>query len=160
MEINKEEANSPKGHPEKPQHSKFFIWIVLGLTQLIIIVAVFALGVSVGIHKARFTYSWASNYPSNFGQNGGAFIKTPPQAGQFFNDHGLDGIILTTSAGSVAIKDEDSNEKTILINQSTTIRQDSGNITAADLKTGEEIVVIGEANDQGQVQAKFIRVLN
>ena len=142
-------------------HSKIFIWIVLGLTQLIIVIAVFSLGVSVGFHKARFTYSWSNNYPNNFGQPGGKLLlQMPPPGGQFFNAHGLDGTILSTSTDSIVIKDEDGNEKTIITDPSTTIRLGSQNIMANELKSDQEIVVIGEDNDQGQIQAKFIRVLN
>lgn len=160
METSNSHHNS--GHSETPKHkhSKIFIWIVAALAGLIVLVAVFSLGVTVGFHKASFTYSWASNYSNNFGQPGGRGFMQAPPTGQFFNDHGLDGTILSIDQNSVVIKDEDSNEKTVLISPTTTIRQGSGNITAAGLKTGQEIVVIGEANNLGQVEAKFVRVFN
>jgi hypothetical protein len=128
------------------------------LAELIILIGIFSLGVNVGLKKAGFTYAWSQNYSKNFG---GQFnpIPAPPDS-QFFNAHGLDGTILTLDKNSIIIKDEDSNEKTVTVSAQTTIRQNFQNIKFTGLKTGEEIVVIGDPNPQGQINAKLIRVLN
>lgn len=138
-------------------HSKAFKIIVVILTELILLIGAFSLGINVGFKKAFFTYSWNQNYPNNFG---GRAILAPPSNAQFFNAHSLDGIILSLDQSNLVIKDEDSNEKTIIITPQTVIRQNFQTLLAKDLKTGEEIVIIGEANAQGQIDAKLIRVLS
>ena len=137
-------------------HSKTFKITVVILAELILLIGAFWLGINVGFKKAFFTYSWSQNYPNNFG---GRTMMAPPNA-QFFNAHGLDGIILSLDQNSLVIKDEDSNEKTISITPQTVIRQDFQTLQAKDLKIGEEIVIIGSANPQGQIDAKLIRVLS
>jgi len=155
--------NLPKDKPigaisTKTPHCRTFKFTIALLAELILLVGAFSLGVNIGLKKAGFTYSWSQNYPNNFGGRGA--LIPPPPGGQFFNAHGLDGTILTLDKNSIVIKDEDSTEKTLLITPQTTIRLNFQNLAPADLKTGEEIVVIGEPNPQGQIEAKLIRVLN
>jgi cytochrome c-type biogenesis protein CcmE len=47
-----------------------------------------------------------------------------------------------------------------LLSPGAVIRQDYATIAPQNLKAGQQIVVIGEPNDQGQIQAKFIRIIN
>ena len=159
MEINNpttpSEPSSPDNQPM--HHSKVFKWIVAILAELIIIIGVFALGMSVGFHKAGYTYAWAVNYPSNFGSTTFRGMP-PPQPGQMLDSHGVDGEILDVDGDTLTIKDEDNTEKTITISSTTPIRENSENLTVSQLKPDEDIVIIGEPNSQGQIQAKFIRI--
>lgn len=139
-------------------HSKKFKFAIALLIELILLIGAFSLGINVGLKKAGFTYSWNQNYPNNFG--GPRILLAPPPSGQFFNPHGLDGIILTLDNNTLVLKDENDTEKTILLSPQTTIRFNFQSLKPADLKTGEEIVVIGNPNPQGQIEAKLIRVLN
>lgn len=142
----------------KTPHSKIFKFTIAFLAELIFLIGAFSLGMNVGFHKAGFTYSWNQNYPNNFG--GPKILAMPPPNSAFFNPHGLDGTILSVDKNTLVIKDGDNNEKTVIIPPQTSIRQNFQNLQPADLKTGEEIVIIGEPNPQGQINAKFIRVLN
>jgi hypothetical protein len=135
-------------------HSKIFKTIVAVLLELILLTGAFWLGINVGQRKAGFATSWSLNYPSNFAGRR-VIVASPPG----FNPHSLDGTILSTDKSGVVIKDEDSNEQTILISLQTVIRLNSQTLQTADLKTGEEIVVIGEPTPQGQIDAKLIRVI-
>jgi len=165
--INEAKNNRPENKTSKPDaspkssqtpHSRIFKIVVTLLAELILLIGVFSLGMNVGFKKAGFTYDWSQNYSNNFGGRLTP-IQAPPNS-QLFNAHGLDGTILTIDKGSIILKDEDGNEKTVDVSAQTTIRQNFKNITAADLKTGEEIVVIGEPNPRGQIEAKLIRALN
>jgi hypothetical protein len=168
METSNEAKNNPPENKpadkilspafNQTPHTKTFKFTIALLAELILLVGAFSLGVNVGLKKAGFTYSWSQNYPNNFG--GRQALISPPPGNEFFNPHGLDGIILNADKNTVVIKDEDSTEKTLLISPQTTIRLNFQNLAPADLKTGEEIVVIGEPNGQGQIDAKLIRVLN
>jgi len=151
-------AQNPLASGNQTPHSRTFKIAVVVLTELLILTAVFSLGVSIGFRKAGFTYSWGQNYSANFGGRG--FMPLSPNSGQLFNSHGLDGTILNISKNIVVIKDEDSTEKSLIISPQTAIRFNFQSLNMADLKTGEEIVVIGEPNPQGQIEAKLIRVLN
>lgn len=142
----------------KTPHSKIFKFSIALLAELILLIGAFSLGMNVGFHKADFTYSWNQNYPNNFG--GPKILTMPPPNGAFFNPHGLDGTILSVDKNTLVIEDGDNNEKTVIISPQTSIRQNFQNLQPADLKMGEEIVIIGEPNPQGQIDAKFIRVLN
>ena len=142
-------------------HSRKFKWLIFALVELIIFIGVFALGLNIGFRKAGFTYSWASHYKSNFGAPQTAQLIPPPPSNGYFNPHGVFGQILSANGTtSVIIKDSDSNEKTILLSPGAVIRQDYQTILPQNLKAGEQIVVIGEPNDQGQIQAKFIRIID
>jgi len=168
MEIpNGVKNNLPDGKPKdavpapvlsKTPHSKVFKFVVALLAELILLIGTFSLGMNVGFHKAGFTYSWSQNYPNNFG--GRQALVAPPPSSAFFNPHGLDGTILNSDKNTLVLKDEDNTEKTVLISSQTSIRLNFQNLKAADLKAGEEVVVIGEPNPQGQIEAKLIRVLN
>jgi RNase P/RNase MRP subunit p29 len=142
----------------KTPHSKIFKFSIVLLAELILLIGAFSLGMNVGFRKAGFTYSWSQNYPNNFG--GRPALTAPPPSSAFFNPHGLDGTILNSDKNTLVLKDEDSTEKTVLISSQTSIRMNFQNLKAADLKAGEEVVVIGEPNPQGQIEAKLIRVLN
>ncbi len=160
-------TKKPLGDPEMPTaekskllgHSKIFIFTVAGLLELILLIGVFALGMRVGFHKANFTCSWERNYPENFNLPGRRLLLPPPP-GSLFNAHGVFGIILSKDQTKLVIKDQDNTEKTVVVSDGTTIRRNFDSLTANDLKAGQQIVVIGEANSQGQIEAKLIRVLN
>jgi hypothetical protein len=143
---------------KKTAHSKTFKFSIALLAELILLIGAFSLGINVGFRKAGFTYSWSQNYPNNFG--GRPALIAPPPSNAFFNPHGLDGTILNSDKNTLILKDEDGTEKTVLISSQTSIRMNFQNLKPADLKTGEEVVVIGDPNPQGQIEAKLIRVLN
>jgi hypothetical protein len=159
------EASSPEKKPfllPLESHSKTFKFLVVILAELILLLGAFSLGLQVGFHKADFTYSWISHYPKNFTGPGGAqLMPPPPDNGEFFNAHGLFGIILSNNGDKgLIIKDSDGNEKTILLGQGTTIRLNYQTIQQQNLKANQEIVIIGEPNGLGQIQARFVRILD
>jgi RNase P/RNase MRP subunit p29 len=158
MENNSQNSTLDKIASNQTSRSWAFKIAVIVLAELIILTAVFSFGVSIGFRKAGFTYSWSQNYPNNFG--GARGLMPPPSSGQLFNSHGLDGAILSVNKNIVVIKDEDSTEKSLVISPKTTIRFNFQSLQPADLKIGQEIVVIGEPNPQGQIDAKLIRVLD
>lgn len=157
------ENQTPKNNSffNSASHSKTFKWLAIILAELILLLASFALGLRVGFHKAHFTELWASNYPGNFGPSSGKrFFAAPPPGGKFLNSYAIDGNILTKTGDNLLLKDETGNEKTVLISSSTLIRQNFQTLQSGDLKAGQEVLIIGEPNQQGQIQAKLIRVLN
>jgi hypothetical protein len=57
------------------------------------------------------------------------------------------------------VQDKNNIEKVILINTNTQIQEMRGNVATGDLKIDDFVVVIGTPNPQGQIEAKFIRVM-
>jgi len=147
--------------------SKLFRAVILSIAGLIVLGFVFGLGVFVGTKRADFSFRWADQYHRNFaGPRGGFFGDFMAQDREFTNSNGLFGQIMKidTSAGSgqdgnLTVKDRDNTEKIVLISDKTSIIYQKKNIRLSDLKTGDNIVVIGEPNNNGQIQAELIRVM-
>jgi hypothetical protein len=148
--------------------SKLFKGIILGVAGLVVLVFVFCLGVFVGTKRADFSFRWADEYHRNFGgPQGGFFGDFIGMDREFTNSNGSFGQIISinpsTNSGQAVLtvkdNDGDNTEKTILVNDKTTIIYQKENIKLSDLKVDDNIVVIGEPDNSGQIQAKLIRVM-
>ena len=138
--------------------SKLFKSIVLGVAVLIVLVFVFGLGVFVGTKKADFSFKWADEYHHNFGGPQGGFF------GDFINNdftsaNGVYGQIITINGQNVTIKGKDGVEKDVLIDSNTTIRSQRQTKNLSDLKINDNIVVMGEPQSNGQIEAELIRIM-
>jgi len=132
----------------------------------ILALAIFGAGVSVGIHKARFSYQFGENYERNFmgprpsGPMGGPMGFFREMEGKDFkNGHGLVGEIISISENNLVIKDPEGEENSVAISDKTIIKDRKDNIKITDLKTGDKIAVLGKPDDNGIVSANLIRVL-
>jgi len=137
------------------------IAILFGLTLLF---GAFSIGVAVGYRKASFSYAWGENYHLNFGgPREGLFNNFSRDiAGRdFIGAHGIFGQIMNIDINSqtLAIKGRDNVEKIVLVKNETEIRRFQDIVQLNDLKSDELVTIIGEPNNQGQIEAKFIRVL-
>jgi len=136
--------------------------IIVGLVGFVIIILAFGAGVKVGVSKAKYSYRWAENYQKNFaGPRGGFFSDwgNSPR-GEFTNAHGVFGLIIKIDGNTIITKGGDDVEKTILVSDNTIIQKGREDIKLSDLKADENIVIIGSPNNQGQIEAKFIRVFD
>lgn len=166
--------------------SKYFKWTLIIIGELILLLVIFNAGMFIGFKKANFSYQWGENYHKNFGGPREGFMPGPmPIPGKgpgpdfmgedFVNPHGTTGVILSIStstppsayqatstpaqtAPSLIIRGNDNTEKTVIIGADTIIRRNRDTITVNNLAGGEMVVVIGEPNNSGQIEAKFIRV--
>lgn len=138
--------------------SKKFIVAIAGLVGLAVLIGTFSLGVFVGYHKARFSYAWGENYHKNFGgPRGGLFQDFSGK--EFMDAHGTYGQIVKVDASTLVVKGRDNVEKIVVVSADTSIMSLRNAIKISDLKVNDNIVVIGEPNNQGQIEAKFIRFL-
>lgn len=148
--------------------SKTFRISLIVIGALIVLLFVFKTGVFVGYKKAQFSYRWGENYHRNFaGPRGGFFgdFRRGPGDRDYINAHGTFGSIIkidpATGSGQAAtliVKGSDNVEKTILVSDKTTITSRREAIKINDLKVDDRIVIIGSPNEQGQIEAKLIRV--
>ncbi|MFH0988343.1 MAG: hypothetical protein V1763_03145 [Parcubacteria group bacterium] len=154
--------------------SKFFqspafkigLWCLIGL---IIIFLVFQAGLLVGFRKADFSCRWGDNYQRNFGgPRGGMFGQMP--GGDFFGAHGVDGQILkidlstatssvTPNLGTITVKGRDNVERLVIIREKTIIEQQRATLKISDLKINDSVVIIGTPNQNGQIDAQFVRIM-
>jgi hypothetical protein len=77
----------------------------------------------------------------------------------FPNAHGAIGKIIKKELPTIIVQDKDNTEKVVLIKADTQIQKIKEKATQADLKIDDFIVVIGTPNEQGQIEAKFIRIM-
>jgi hypothetical protein len=136
--------------------SKFLFKILCGIGIVVVALTLFYAGVIVGFHKASFGRSWEENYERNFG-----FGPDRPSfdANNFPNANGAIGKIIKIELPTIIVQDKDNTEKVILISSNTQIEKMKANITTNDLTIDDFVVVIGTPNTQGEIEAKFIRVM-
>lgn len=72
--------------------------------------------------------------------------------------HGAVGEIVSISLPLVVVAGPDNLEKTVVVEENTEIREFRDNITADKLEVGDFIIVLGAPNNEGQVEAKLIRL--
>jgi hypothetical protein len=154
---------------KKFYQSKAFIIkkILYGIGIIIVALLIFKAGTFVGYRKAAFSYGLGENYYRAFGKhregimgerNMPGFLNFPNDR-DFSNPYGPMGKIIKVESPTLILEDRDSVEKIVLIKDNTVIRRFRDTIKLTDLKPGDFIVVIGSPNNQGQIEAKFIRVM-
>ena len=134
---------------------KVATWTVAGL---IVSLFIFKVGVIVGYRKASFTYRWGDSYHRNFGGPRCGFFRDFRDK-DFISAHGVFGQIIKIDGSTLVIKGRDEVEKIVSIKNETAIRRFRDMVKPADLKVDDNVVVIGDPNDAGQIEAKFIRLL-
>jgi len=139
--------------------SKKVVWTIAIILGLAVFIAVFSLGIFVGYHKARFSYDWSEQYDRNFGGPRRGIIGRSEPGPNFPEAHGIAGPIIKIDSNSLVIKGLKNIEMVVNVNSQTTIRNSNQNIKITDLKVGDNVVIIGEPNASGQIDASFIRIL-
>jgi len=142
--------------------SKKVTVLIAALFGLALLVGTFNVGMTVGYRKAKFSYAWGENYHRNFAGPRGGFIRDFGQemnGGDFIGGHGTFGQIIDLGDQQIVVRGKDNSEQVIMVTSDTDIQRFKDSIQMSDLKLDEPIVVIGEPNDQGQIEAKFIRVM-
>jgi hypothetical protein len=133
--------------------------ILIVLASLIILLVVFGLGITIGYDRANFASHFDQNYYRNFYGNGvatGSYGMGPAPT----DAHGITGTVIDLSSSTISVEDPGNDEHSIAVSSGTVIREVSNTIGINDIKLGDQIDVIGEPNDQGQIDARFIRVFS
>lgn len=148
---------------DKLFQSKMFKIILLVLVELIMLLVVFRAGMIVGFEKANFSYKWGENYHKNFAGPRDGFMRDirdgGPRGMDFIDSHGTVGEIIKIENDIIVVKGKDNVEKSILIKGDTSIVRFKDTIKIMDLKIGDIIVVLGDANNSGQIEAKLVRTM-
>lgn len=142
--------------------SKNYKIIMISLASLAVIFLTFTAGMSIGFHKARFSYQWGENYHKNFtGPRGGMFRGMLGDFGgkDFIDSHGASGQILKIDGSELIIKGQDGVEKIIVVKEDVAVLHLRETVKPSELKVDDYITVIGSPTSDGKIEAKFIRVL-
>ena len=132
------------------------LWIV---GALIVAGLIFQTGIFVGYYKASFSYQLGDEYHNIFGaRRGGPGAPAQLMPG-FAGAYGASGDILKIDLPKIVIEGQNSVEETIVVSTSTIFRSMRDMIKATDLKVDDFVVVIGQPNGQGQIDAKLVRVV-
>ena len=134
--------------------SKKIRYIIGGLIALIIVLLIFQAGVFVGYRKAFFSYRGGDRYiqmvegpGENVGDN------------DFATSHGASGQIVSVSLPSFVVASPNNREETVVIGDDTSIRMFRNNASSTDIHPKEFVVVLGEPDQAGNIQASFVRIL-
>lgn len=130
--------------------------LVLGAFVLALLI--FHAGIVVGEHRGRFSRAYERNRDGSFRP---AFFP-----GDFVMPHtflrGAHGAVGTVSSVSdaaprvVTLRTREGENSTILVATTTLIQS----VTGADtLSEGDQIIALGEPDDQGRIQATMVRIL-
>lgn len=129
---------------------------IIAIAALII----FQAGQFVGLKRAEFSFRMADNYYNNFDHRGMmGFAGGNMMRGNFTESHGASGKIIKINLPNLTVSTPDNFEKSIYISSSTIIREFRDSIDPSKLKVDDFVVAVGEPNNNGQIEAKFIRVM-
>ena len=131
--------------------------VVVTMMCFVVILFVFGVGIFVGQVRAEFSFRWAQDYHKNFGgPQMGIFSNFPNR--DFANAHGVFGQVLKIDGSNIIVKGQSYMETTVVVFGQTSLVNNSTKITLQDIKVGDNIVVVGSPNKQGQIEAQFIRI--
>lgn len=129
---------------------------LLVMTIVTISLIMLNLGIIIGRKEGTNSCLWLEKYFLNFGGPRVGFREKPFK--DFVRSHGIFGEIIKINDNSLVLRGKDDLERVVLLSSSTILKFKRQSISINDLKTGDNIVVIGQPNENGQVNAKFIRL--
>lgn len=143
--------------------SKTFKIILASLLALVIILLIFSLGLMVGFRKAGFSRNYGDNYFRYFTGPvpGAGMMKIIPQmeGRDFISGHGIIGSIIDIASSTIVVAGENEVEKVISVDDKTIIKRFDQSLNYNDLRVDEDVIIIGQPNQAGQIEARLIRVM-
>ncbi len=127
---------------------------------IIAVLIIFKMGMFVGYHKALFSYRSDARFGG--GMMGGDMMRLPkPGFGneEFSTSHGAVGRVVSVSLPFFVVAGPDNSEKTVTVGEKTMIRRMKDTVSASDIRADDFAVVLGEPNDTGKIDAKFVRLM-
>lgn len=143
----------------KPTQSKKLRVVIVAIVGLAIVLAIFQAGVFVGFHKASFLFRGGDNFYRAFGEREGQMGSKMIFRDEFSGGHGALGRIVRINLPILVVIGPDNIEKTVLTNDKTEVRQFRDASSLDKLSVDQHITVLGTPNDDGQIVAKFIRII-
>jgi len=88
----------------------------------------------------------------------GSRLARPPWGQDFVKSHGALGEILSRDATGVMLKSRGGIQRRILVTRDTIIAREHERLGLSDLQVGEHIIAIGSVRENGDLDARVIRV--
>lgn len=146
---------------KKLSQSKSFKAIIAAIIGLAVVLAIFQAGVFVGFHKASFLFKSGDNFYRVFGDKDD--MRPDMGMGMFRDEmsggHGVVGKIIKVNLPTIVVMGPDNIEKIILLDEKTSVHMAREIASINALAIDQYITVLGTPNDQGQIVAKFIRMI-
>jgi len=139
--------------------SKNFKKVIYAFGAIFILFFVFQMGMFAGFKKASFSNDWGNNYERNFGPMHNNPLLFKDNLREMPNAHGAIGKIIKVEYPNIVVLDKDQTEKVVIINDDTNILERKEKVAKESLVVDKFIIVIGDPNDQGQIEAKLIRII-
>lgn len=145
--------------------SKIFRAVIIIIAGVAIITFVFSLGIIVGIKKAPFTSENSGKYYRIFQVSPTTVYKNlKPDVGIVNGCYGrIIAIVPSVDeaiSSEILVADSDGTEKLIIVDKNTIIRKQNRTITILDLRQNDNIVTLGDPNQDGTITARLIRVMS
>lgn len=131
--------------------------VLITVSVILISLFMFEAGMVVEFRKASFGKSWDEHYLDNFGPRRHGPLGAMPD--EFPAAHGTIGTVVRVALPTLVVAGPDNAEKVIVISDDTQIRRMRDTLAPSDLVPSESVVVIGDPNADGQIRARFIRIL-
>lgn len=140
-------------HLKEALSSKPLQWAVSIVGALVLVLLIFHAGMAFGSHRGD---------SGRRGQDRGfrhPFFPSGFELPHGFapNNHGAVGIVTSVSLPTVVMQTRDGASQTIIVGTSTMIRGANG---ASSLSAGDHITVLGGSDEEGQIDAKLIRIIS
>jgi hypothetical protein len=144
--------------------SKTFRTIIYTMGVIALVFIIFQAGMVAGFRKASFGRDWGDNYATNFGSPHMGLQMMGQRFGDLNNNlpnaHGAIGKIISIDLPTIVVLDEkDNTEKSVLINDKTKIIEQRDIVGSSELKVDDHVIIIGNPNSSGQIEALLIRFL-
>lgn len=133
------------------------ILYILGL--MVVILAIFRAGMTVGYHQGNFSREWVSNLSYQRFSDPLSVFSPFVSRDRDPNPHGVVGTIADVQLPNILVKGPRTAEQIVIVTNDTTIRHLMSAASSSDLRSGDQIIVIGDPNGEGTIIASFIRVI-
>jgi hypothetical protein len=133
--------------------SESFPKVLTGIGIALGVIVIFEAGVAVGRHEGVFSSRWGQNYERNFGGSSMNMDGHGPMA------NGALGKVLQVSSSTILIADQNNQEQRVVLTDDTIIRDHETTVASTSIAVGTFVIVLGEPNMNGEIEAKLIRVI-
>ncbi|MBI5138202.1 MAG: hypothetical protein HZA95_00165 [Candidatus Vogelbacteria bacterium] len=146
---------------KKFMESRKSVHIIFSLIGIILLILVFKAGEHFGYRRASFSYQYGDNFHRTFGYDRGSRSFGMGMMGNrdYLNAFGAAGKVVSINLPEIVVTDRSGVEKTVLINNETEVMSQREKLTSSDLKIGDAVVVFGEPDLNGKIDAKLVRVM-
>ena len=148
-------------HMKELLTSKKYARLVRILGYLLVALIIFLSGIFVGYHKAEFSGQFSNRYYNTFGKhpNSPFTMMGATDTDDLVSGHGATGKVISVNFPTIIVSDSNGVEKSILIDNSTVIRSARESVASTSVSVNDFIVVIGTPNQNGQIDARLIRIM-